>query len=64
MSAANPAPEPLALRSCALWAWLSLGAAIYLTLLPFEFGSGSLERAWEIYRNMSLTGPGASGRQQ
>ncbi|WP_018878427.1 VanZ family protein [Thioalkalivibrio sp. ALE28] len=64
MSPPAAAVEPLSLRTCALWAWLSLGAAIYLTLLPFEFGSVSLERAWEIYRGMSLTGPGTSGRQQ
>ncbi|WP_026289461.1 VanZ family protein [Thioalkalivibrio sp. AKL12] len=64
MNAMANADEPLSLRTCALWAWLSLGAAIYLTLLPFEFGSVSLERAWEIYRGMSLTGPGTSGRQQ
>lgn len=56
--------EPLSLRTCALWAWLALGAAFYLTLLPFEFGNVSLETAWETYRNMSLTGPGTSGRQQ
>ncbi|MFO7858997.1 MAG: VanZ family protein, partial [Ectothiorhodospiraceae bacterium] len=64
MSRPRSGSEPLSLRTCALWAWLSLGAAVYLTLLPFEFGSMSLERAWEIYRGMSLTGPGTSGRQQ
>ncbi|WP_019627621.1 VanZ family protein [Thioalkalivibrio sp. AKL10] len=64
MSRPRAGSEPLSLRTCALWAWLSLGAAVYLTLLPFEFGSMSLERAWEIYRGMSLTGPGTSGRQQ
>lgn len=47
-----------------LWAWLSLGAAVYLTLLPFEFGDVSLEKAWEVYRDMPLTGPGAGGRAQ
>lgn len=47
------------------WAWLALGAAAYLTLLPFEFrGDISLGQAWESYRQMDLSGPGASGRQQ
>lgn len=56
--------EPLSLRAAVAWAWVSLGAAVYLTLLPFEFGDVSLARAWEIYRNMSMSGPRVSGRQQ
>ncbi|WP_026278616.1 VanZ family protein [Thioalkalivibrio sp. ALJ3] len=56
--------EPLAFRTCVIGAWLSLGFALYLTLLPFEFGEVSLEEAWSLYRDMSLQGPGTSGRAQ
>ncbi|WP_020146104.1 VanZ family protein [Thioalkalivibrio sp. ALJ15] len=56
--------EPLALWTCVIGAWLSLGFALYLTLLPFEFGGMGLEEAWSLYRDMSLQGPGASGRAQ
>ncbi|WP_017925522.1 VanZ family protein [Thioalkalivibrio sp. HL-Eb18] len=56
--------EPLALWTCVIGAWLSLGFALYLTLLPFEFGEMGLEEAWSLYRDMSLQGPGTSGRAQ
>ncbi|WP_421621973.1 VanZ family protein [Alkalilimnicola ehrlichii] len=57
--------EPWQRGTCLTWAWLALGTAVYLTLLPFEFRDDlGLRQAWEVYRNMDLTGPGASGRQQ
>ena len=56
--------EPWQYSTCVIWAWLSLAGAVYLTLLPFQFGDVTLQQAWETYRNMSLTGPGASGRAQ
>ncbi len=60
----GPPMAPWSRSICGFWALLSLAAALYLTLLPFEFRELSLERAWAIYSNMQMTGPGARGRQQ
>jgi hypothetical protein len=35
-------------------AWLSLLAALYATLLPFEFRTASLAGAWDTYTSLSF----------
>lgn len=45
-------------------AWLSLGAILYITLLPFRFEDLSFAEAWETYRSMRFGELRASARQQ
>lgn len=61
---AGASPVPLSRAACGLWALVALGAALYATLLPFEFGGRSVAEAWATYRNMNLTAPGTGARQQ
>lgn len=60
----NAAPVPLSRAVCGLGALVALGAALYATLLPFQFSDRTLEEAWAVYRDMRLSAPGSGARQQ
>lgn len=61
---AGSSPVPLSRPACGWWAGVALGAALYATLLPFQFDGRPVAAVWEVYRNMSLTAPGSGARQQ
>ncbi len=64
VQAIPPSPERMRSVSWALPAWLSLGAVLYITLMPFRFDDLGLAQAWEIYRSMEWPRMKSRARQE
>lgn len=56
--------EPVAHKGLGLAALLALGAALYLTLMPFDFQPMALADAWAVYTDQTFSLPDPGTRQQ